>query len=258
MSGVNCISGPMQPLFYCMRVKTFVLVAMRLATHPWPYLCCGYFAHSPFQVLHNGQIILYNIAPLSSEYLIPCLAFSTTFSSYICKYAASEDVLDSNITVESQINSYWAQQSKVSERVLNAHFQTLQPMHTYDFLIMVYSFRSFGLLNDSFRVKKSIICTHTHTRSIINSSLLGVNIEVTDQTVISCQVIAVSFLACKIAIFVLLMVLQFTPVNSCMVWLNSACIEQDKIQKALALQVSSIPWHLVSPPVVLMLLINTW
>ena len=154
---------PCNLLFYCMRVKTFVLVAMRLATHPWPYLCCGYFAHSPFQVLHNGQIILYNIAPLSSEYLIPCLALSTTFSSYICKYAASEDVLDSNMTVESQINSYWAQQSKVSERVLKAQFQTFQPMHTYDFLIMVYSFRSFGLLNDSFRVKKSIICTHTHT-----------------------------------------------------------------------------------------------
>ena len=32
----------------------------------------------------------------------------------------------------------------------------------------------------------------------------------------------VSFLAYKIAIFVLLMVLQFTPVNSCMVWLYSA------------------------------------
>ena len=51
--------------------------------------------------MHNGQIILYNIAPLFSEYLIPCLVFSSTFSSYICKYVASDDVLDSNMTVES-------------------------------------------------------------------------------------------------------------------------------------------------------------
>ena len=62
----------------------------------------------------------------------------------------------------------------------------------------------------------------------------------------------VSFLAYKIAIFVLLMVLQFTPVNSCMVWLYSACTGQEKIQKALVLEASSIPWHLVNPPVVLM------
>ena len=70
----------------------------------------------------------------------------------------------------------------------------IQPMHTYDFLNMVYCFLGCALLNDSFRVKKSIICIriviYTHSRSIINSSLLGVNIEITDQAVISCQVIA--------------------------------------------------------------------
>ena len=92
--------------------------------------------HSPFQVLHNGQIILYNRAPLSSEYLIPCLVFSSTFSSYICKYAASEDVFDSNMTVGSQIK-LWG-----------------------DFLIMIYCFLGCGLLNDSFTVRKSIICIH--------------------------------------------------------------------------------------------------
>ena len=84
----------------------------------------------------------------------------------------------------------WAQQSKVVDKVLKAQFQTFQPMHTYDFLIMVNCFLGCGLLNDSLTVKKSIICipiviyTHTRPRSIINSSLLGVNIEVTDHVAI--------------------------------------------------------------------------
>ena len=147
----------------------------------------------------------------------------------------------------------WAQQSKVVDKVLKAQFQTFQPMHTYDFLIIVYCFLGCGLLNDSFTVKKNIICipiviyTHIRTRSIINSSLLGVNIEVTDQDVISCHVIAMSLFWHTILQYlcVPLMVLQFIPVNSCMVWLYSAYTGQDKIQKVLALEGSSIPWHLV-------------
>ena len=58
MSRVKCSSGPMQPLFYCMWDKYFVLLATRKAsitTHEWPYLCCGYLAHSPFQVLFISQ-----------------------------------------------------------------------------------------------------------------------------------------------------------------------------------------------------------
>ena len=158
---------------------------------------------------------------------------------------------------------YWAQQPKVAETVVKDQFQTFQPMHTYGFLIMVYCFLGSGLLNDSSTIKKSITCTHiaiyTHTHQVNNQQLTtwskywghrsGCDKLPSDSNV--------SFLACKIAIFVLLMVLQFTPVNSCMVWLYSACTGQDKIQKAFALQISSIPWHLVNPPVVLMILIST-
>ena len=184
------------------------------------------------------------------------------------------------MTVESQIKLWgngifysgrlitlccWAQQSKLVDKVLKAQFQTFEPMHTYDFLIMVYCFLGGGLLKASFTVKKSIICipiviyTHTYTRSIINSSLLGSKYRGHRS---GCDKLPrdsnVSFLAYKIAIFVLLMVLQFTPVNSCMVWLYSVCTGQDKIQKVLALEASSIPWHLVNPRVVLMFLISTF
>ena len=60
------------------------------------------FWHTPFQVLHNGQKIIYNIAPMSSAYLIPCVTSSSIESSFICKYWASGDVLDKYMTVESQ------------------------------------------------------------------------------------------------------------------------------------------------------------
>ena len=160
----------------------------------------------------------------------------------------------------------WAQQSKVVDKVLKAQFQTFQPMHTYDFSIMVYCFLSCGLLNDSFTVKKSIICipiviyTHTHTHQVNYQQLTTWSKYRSHRS--ECDKLPrdsnVSFLAYKIAIFVLLMVLQFTPVNSCMVWLYSACTGQDKIQKVLALEASSIYWHLVNPPVVLMFLISTF
>ena len=69
---------------------------------------------------------------------------------------------------------YWAQQSKVAERVLKAQFQTFQPMHTYHFLIMVYCFLCCGLFIDSFTVKKTSSAstsssTHTHWARFICS-----------------------------------------------------------------------------------------
>ena len=140
--------------------------------------------------------------------LSPCVTFSPTENSYICKYLASEDIVDSNMTAESQIKlwgngifhsgrlvslCYWAQQSKAPERVLDTQFQPFQTMHVYYFLVMVYSFPGRGLLNDCFMVMKSIICVHIiicRHRSRINCSQLGVNIEVTDWAVISWRVIA--------------------------------------------------------------------
>ena len=141
--------------------------------------------------------------------LSPCVTFSPTESSYICKYLASEDILDSNMTVESQIKlwgngifhsgrlvslRYWAQPSKAAERVLDTQFQPFQTMHVYYFLVRVYYFLGRGLLNNCLMVMKSIICVHiiicrhTHARSRIHCSQLGVNI---DRAVISWRVIAI-------------------------------------------------------------------
>ena len=121
--------------------------------------------------------------------LFPCVAFSPTENSYICKYLASEDTLDSNMTAESQIklwgNSIFhsgrlvslchkAQQSKAVERVLDTQLQPFQTMHVYDFLVMVYSFLGRGLLNVCFMVMKSIICVHiitADTRQVKNQLL---------------------------------------------------------------------------------------
>ena len=140
--------------------------------------------------------------------LSPCVTFSPTENSYICKYLANEDILDSNMTVESQIKlrayfivedfylfAIWAQQSKAAERVLDTQLQPFQTMHVYYFLAMVYSFLGSGLLNDCFMVMYSIICVHIiicrhNARSRINCSQLGVNIKVTDRAVISWRVIA--------------------------------------------------------------------
>ena len=81
-------------------------------------------------------------ATLSSTYLIPCVALFSTESSYI--YWASEDLLNSNMIVESQTKlqgqsgrlvtlCYGAQQSRPAERVLKAQLQPFQQMHIYDF-----------------------------------------------------------------------------------------------------------------------------
>ena len=141
--------------------------------------------------------------------LSPCVTFSPTENSYICKYLASEDILDSNMTVESQIKlwgngifqsgklvslCYCTQQSIAAERVLDPQFQPFQTMHVYYFLVMVYSFLGRGLLNDCFMVMKSIICVHIiicrYRSGQESSAHIGVNIEVTDRAVISWRVIA--------------------------------------------------------------------
>ena len=156
--------------------------------------------------------------------LFPCVAFSPTENSYICKYLASEDISDSNMTVESQIklwgNSifhsgrlvslcYWAQQPKATET-----------MHVYNFLVMVYSFLGRGLLNVCFMVMKSIICVHIiicrHTPGQESTAwgkywghIPGCDKLKSDSNV--------SFLACMTTIFVLIMVLWVTPANPCVV-----------------------------------------
>ena len=119
------------------------------------------------------------------------------------------DILDSNMTVESQIklwgNSifhsgrlvslcYWAQQSKAAEGVLDTQLQPFQTMHAYFIghgLFFSWSWSSKWLL---YGHEKHHLHPHhnqqTHARSKINCSNLGVNIEVTNRAVISWRVIA--------------------------------------------------------------------
>ena len=56
------------------------------------------FCTQSLPVLLNDQKILHNIAPMSSAWLIPMCDILSTENSYICKYLASEDILDSNMT----------------------------------------------------------------------------------------------------------------------------------------------------------------
>ena len=133
------------------------------------------FCTQSLPVLQNDQKTLYNIAPLSSAWLIPMCVILSHRNSYICKYLASEDILDSNMTVESQIKlwgnnifhswrleslCYWAQQSKAAERVLDTQLQPFKTKPVYNFLATVYSFLGRGLPNVCFMVVKSIICVH--------------------------------------------------------------------------------------------------
>ena len=105
-------------------------------TDAWSYLCCRYFAHSPFVDLHNGHKILY-IATLYRAYLNPCVVFSFIGSSYFCKYWAS-NMLNPHMRDESQtqllgngiihsesliILCFWAQHSKAAEGVLETPFK---------------------------------------------------------------------------------------------------------------------------------------
>ena len=142
--------------------------------------------------------------------LSPCVTFSPTDNSYIGKYLASEDILNSNMTVESQIKlwgngifhsgrlvslCYWAQQSKVAERVLDTQFHTISNNACILFLghgvFISWSWSSKWLLHGH---EKHHLHPHhnlqTYARSGINFSQFVVNIEVTDPAVMSWRVIA--------------------------------------------------------------------
>ena len=111
------------------------------------------FCTQSLPVLQNDQQIPITWHPCLVRDLSPCVTLSPTENSYICKYLASEDISNSNMTVESQIKlwgngifhsgrlvslCYWAQQSKAAERVLDTQFKPFQTMHVYYFLVMVF------------------------------------------------------------------------------------------------------------------------
>ena len=119
------------------------------------------FCTQSLPVFQNDQKIPYNIAPLSSAWLIPmCDILShrkllyLQVSSQWGYIRLKHDSGESNKTVGNGIFHsgrlvslcYWAQQSKAAERVLDTQFQPFQRMQVYNFLVMVYSLLGRGLL----------------------------------------------------------------------------------------------------------------